>query len=59
MVAEKSRAEYFRERRKNLKQFTVTLPREQIEKLEIKLAEINKTKTAWLSEKIIEELSEK
>ena len=34
MVANKSRAEYFRERRKSMKQFNVMLKREKIEALE-------------------------
>ncbi|MCF0163293.1 MAG: hypothetical protein HUJ88_12050 [Fusobacterium necrophorum] len=55
MVA-KSRAEYFRERRKKLKEFGVVVDREKLETLEKKLKEKNKTKTAWLNEKIDEEL---
>lgn len=57
MIAEKSRAEYFRKRRETLKQFTVTLKKEKVEALEYKLTEQNKTKTAWLEEKIDEELN--
>ena len=59
MVAQKSRADYFRERRKRIKQFTVSLPKEKIELFEIKLKKLNKTKTEWLSEKIDEELNKK
>ncbi len=55
-MAEKSRADYFRERRKNFKQFTVSLPKEKVELFEMRLKKINKTKTEWLSEKIDEEL---
>ena len=55
-MANKSRADYFKQRRENLKQFNVSLPKEKIEALEIKLEEIHKTKTQWLDEKISEEL---
>ena len=52
----KSRAEYFKERRKKLKDFGVLIEREKLEKLEKKLKENNTTKTGWLNEKIDDEL---
>lgn len=55
-MAEKSRAEYFRQRRKTMKQFNVMLKREKVEALEIKLKAIGKTKAEWLNEKVDEEL---
>lgn len=56
MVAENSRADYFRERRKSIGQFNVSVPREKLSKLEDKLTEQGKTKTQWLTEKIDEEI---
>lgn len=55
----KSRAEYFRERRKTIGQFSVSVPKEKIKALEEKLSNKGTTKTAWLNEKIDEEISEK
>lgn len=51
-----SRAEYFRERRKIMKQFNVMLDRDKVEKFEKILNEQNKTKVKWMNEKIDEEL---
>ena len=59
MVAEKSRAEYFRERRKVLKQFNVMLKKERIEELERHIASIGKTKTEWFSDVVDETLGKK
>lgn len=56
-IAEKSRAEYFRERRKTMKQFNVMLNREKIEALEEKIKQQGKTKVQWFEEKVDEELS--
>lgn len=56
MVAENSRADYFRERRKSIGQFNVSVPKEKLSKLEEKLTEQGKTKTQWLTEKIDEEI---
>lgn len=56
MVAENSRADYFRERRKSIGQFNVSIPKEKLSKLEEKLTEQGKTKTQWLTEKIDEEI---
>lgn len=52
-----SRAEYFRERRKKIGQFSVPIARDKLDKLTKKLDEQSKTKTQWLNEKIDEELS--
>ncbi len=52
----KSRADYFKKRRENLKHFNVVLPKELVESIEKRLYELGKTKTAWLIEKIDEEL---
>lgn len=51
-----SRADYFKERRKKLKDFGVLIDREKLETLEKKLKSQNITKTAWLNQKIDEEL---
>lgn len=56
-MADKSRAEYFRERRKTMKQINVMLKRDKVEALEEKLRNMGKTKAAWLEEKVDEELS--
>ncbi len=56
-MAGKSRAEYFRERRKTMKQFNVMLKREKVEALEAKLRILGRTKADWLNEKVDEELS--
>lgn len=58
IITPKSRADYFRERRIKLRNFSVEIPREKFEKLEEKLSEKGKTKTEWLNEKIDEEISE-
>jgi len=55
-LSPKSRAEYFRERRKTKKQFSVLSSRERVEALEQKLQEQGKTKTKWFEEKADEEL---
>lgn len=54
----KSRADYFKERRKKLKTFSVDIDKELAEKLENKLEELKKTKTRWLIEKIEEEIDQ-
>ena len=51
-----SRAEYFRERRKTMKQFSVLSKREKVEALETKLKEQGTTKVEWFEEKADEEL---
>ena len=55
MVAEKSRADYFRKRRKLYKQFTVSLKKDKFEAFEIKLKEMKKTRTEWLNAKIYDD----
>lgn len=52
----KSRADYFKERRKTSRNFSVEVDREKFERLEEKLKAQKKTKTKWLNEKIDEEL---
>lgn len=54
-IEKKSRAAYFRERRKKLKGFSVLIPKEKYDYIDNKLKEKNKTKTQWLLEKIDEE----
>lgn len=56
-MPDKSRADYFKERRKTIGQFSVSVPREKLDALDKKLKERNKTKTMWLNEKIDEEIS--
>lgn len=55
-MSEKSRAEYFRERRKNFKAFCVTVERKKLEQFEKHLENVGKTRASWLNEKIDEEL---
>jgi hypothetical protein len=55
-IAQESRADYFRERRKKTKNFAVEVDREKMERFEKKLSEQNKSKKSWLEEKIDEEL---
>ena len=57
-MPDKSRADYFKERRKTIGQFSVSVPREKLDALDKKLREKGKTKTAWLNEKIDEVISE-
>lgn len=52
----KSRAEYFKERRKFTKAFYAEIDISKMEKLEDLLKEQNKTKSSWLNEKIDEEI---
>ena len=55
----KSRADYFKERRKKTRNFSVEVEREKFDALEKKLSESGTTKTKWLNEKIDEELDKK
>lgn len=57
-ISAKSRADYFKERRKSTKAFNVEIDREKMEALEEVLSEQKKTKKKWLDEKIDEELKE-
>ena len=53
VIAEKkSRAEYMKSRRQGKKTFSALIAEEKAEAIERKLRELNKTKTAWLEEKI-------
>lgn len=56
MVAKRNMSEYFKERRKTIGQFNISVPREKLNALEEKLKEKGKTKTQWLNEKIDEEI---
>jgi hypothetical protein len=56
IIADKSRADYFRQRRESRKSFNVLLEKTKAEKFEQKLKELKKTKAEWLNEKIDEEL---
>lgn len=55
-MAPESRAEYFRKRRESIGQLNVSVPKEKLEVLELKLKDQNKTKTQWVNEKIDEEI---
>lgn len=55
-MTEKSRAKYFKERRKNKKVFYVEIETEKMEQFEENLNSKDKTKKDWLIEKIDEEL---
>lgn len=55
-MSPESRAEYFKKRRETRKHFSVLIDREKAEAIEKKLREEGKTKTAWVEEKIDEEL---
>lgn len=55
-MSPESRAEYMKERRKKIGQFSVSVAREKLEALDEKLDAQGKTKTQWLNEKIDEEL---
>ena len=55
-MSPESRAEYMKERRKTIGQFSVSVQREKLDALTKKLEKQKKTKTHWLNEKIDEEL---
>ena len=55
-MTSESRAEYFRERRKTMKQLVFMIEREKAEALDKKLEQQEKGRTQWLREKIDEEL---
>ena len=57
-MAEKSRAEYFRELRKAKKQFVFMVEREKAEALDKKLAERGEGRTEWFKRKLDEELGQ-
>lgn len=56
-ITDQSRADYFKERRKTIGQFSVSINKEKLLKLDEALKSKRKTKTAWLNEKIDEEIS--
>lgn len=58
MAAKRERAEYFRERRKEFKQFNVSLKREKIERLEEYIKSQGKTKVEWFEEIVDKEIGE-
>ena len=58
-IADKSRAEYFRERRKAMKQFTVMIKREKLEAFEEHLKDKGVSKVSWFEGKVDEEIGEK
>lgn len=55
-MTEKSRAKYFKERRKDKRAFYVEIEAEKMEQFEDNLNSKSKTKKDWLNEKIDEEL---
>jgi len=55
-VAEKSRAEYFRELRKAKKQLVFMVDKEKAEALDKKLAQRGEGRTEWFRRKLDEEL---
>ncbi|MBS6396690.1 MAG: hypothetical protein KH452_06015 [Clostridiales bacterium] len=57
-MTNKSRADYFRERRKTIGQFNVNVPKDKLEALDKVLDKMGKTRTGWLNEKIDEEIAE-
>lgn len=57
-MAPDSRAEYMKEYRKTVGQFSVPVSRKKLDELSDKLKKQGKTKTQWLNEKIDEELGE-
>lgn len=58
-MADKSRAEYFRERRKEKKQLVFMVDRDKAEALDKKLQERGEGRTEWFRRKLDEELSQK
>lgn len=55
-MAPESRADYFKERRKKYKSFTVEIEREKMERLEKNLGDRGLSKAEWLNRKIDEEI---
>lgn len=56
-MQDKSRADYFKERRKTIGQFSVSVARNKLNALDKKLKQKGQTKTEWLNKKIDEEIS--
>lgn len=59
MSVSKSRADYFKERRKSTKTFYAEIDAAKMEQLQAVLDASNKSKRAWLEEKIDDELAQK
>lgn len=57
-MPDKSRAEYFRELRKNKKQLVFMVDKEKAEALDKKLSETGEGRTQWFRRKLDEELGE-
>lgn len=57
-MADKSRAEYFRELRRTKKQLVFLVEKEKAEALDRKLAQRGEGRTEWFRRKLDEELSE-
>lgn len=55
-ITEKSRADYFKERRTKYKAFHVEVDKKKMERFEQKLEKKKQSKKEWLDEKIDEEL---
>ncbi len=58
-MANNSRAEYFRNLRKEKKQLVFLVDKEKAEKLDLKLKERNESRTSWFKRKLDEEIDEK
>ena len=58
-MAPESRAEYFRERRKTMKQLVFMVERKKAEALDQKLKSEGKGRTEWFREKLDEEIGTK
>lgn len=56
-VTDKSRADYFRERRKKTSAFYAEVDTDKLKRLQERLTEQQKSKKKWLDEKIDEELN--
>lgn len=57
-ITNKSRAEYFRERRKEKRQLVFMVDRDKADKLDEKLKKNQETRTAWFRRKLDEEIGE-
>ena len=57
-MSQRDRAQYFRDRRKKFKYFSVEVEMKKMERFEEHLKQKNISKTDWLNEKIDEELGE-
>lgn len=57
-MPQRDRAQYFRDRRKKFKYFSVEVEMQKMERFEEHLKQKNISKTDWLNEKIDEELGE-